>query len=64
MDRHGSESYFIVGEGLVGESGEGGTSSSVATAVGAAAAPPFRFSRMGPKGTAVGEAIRGKVAGR
>ena len=62
VERHGSESYFIVGEGLVGESGQGRAFSSMPTAAGAAAAPPFRFSRMGPKGTAVGEAVRGKVA--
>ena len=61
MDRHGSESYFIVGEGLVAESGGGRDHPGFAVA-GEAAAPPFRFSRMGPKGTAVGDAIRGKVA--
>ena len=46
MEKHGSESYFVLGEGLLGESGEGRT-----LAVAAKAAPPFRFSRMGPKGT-------------
>jgi hypothetical protein len=60
VDRHGSESYFIVGEGLVAESG-GGRDRGFAAA-GEEAAAPFRFSRMGPKGTAVGEALRGKVA--
>ena len=49
MERHGSESYFVVGEGLLGES-VGGRESTLAPAV-AAAAPPFRFSRMGPKGS-------------
>ena len=46
MEKHGSESYFVLGEGLLGESNEGRT-----LAVAARAAPPFRFSRMGPKGT-------------
>jgi hypothetical protein len=44
MERHGSESYFVVGEGLLGESVGGRTLAA------AAAAPPFRFSRMGPSG--------------
>jgi hypothetical protein len=43
--KHGSETYYIVGEGLVGES-LGGRERTLAPA-----APPFRFSRMGPKGT-------------
>jgi hypothetical protein len=43
--QHGSESYFVVGEGLLSESGTGRAVAS------ASAAPPFRFSRMGPKGT-------------
>ncbi len=46
MDKHGSESYFVLGEGLLGES-VGGRRLAVA----AATAPPFRFSRMGPRGT-------------
>lgn len=56
MAKHGSESYFVVGEGLLAES-VGGRNGSVAdfqsagvTASAAAATPPFRFSRMGPKG--------------
>ncbi|HEX7187384.1 MAG TPA: heme peroxidase family protein [Actinomycetes bacterium] len=60
MDRHGSESYFIVGEGLLGESG-GGRDRVLSEAV-EAVTPPFRFSRMGPKGTALSEANRAKVA--
>ena len=47
MERHGSESYFVLGEGLLGES-VGGRPRTLALA--AAAAPPFRFSRMGPAG--------------
>ena len=47
--QHGAESYYVVGEGLLGESGEGRDSARVVA--NAAAAPPFRFSRMGPKGT-------------
>src|SRR3954469_14321601 len=45
--KHGAESYFIVGEGLVDES-LGGRAKPQLTAAGA---PPFRFSRMGPHGT-------------
>ena len=59
--QHGSESYFVVGEGLLGESGEGrDTARAVASAD---AAPPFRFSRMGPKGTGrqPGEPLRRKL---
>lgn len=61
MERHGSESFFIVGEGLVDESG-GGRERSFAAAAGASAAPPFRFSRMGPKGVALGAPNRIKIA--
>ena len=49
MAQHGSESYFVIGEGLLSESGDGrDAAKAVASASGA---PPFRFSRMGPKGT-------------
>lgn len=48
MERHGSESFFVLGEGLLGES-VGGRESRLAAAAGDEA--PFRFSRMGPKGT-------------
>jgi len=62
VERHGSESYFVIGEGLVGQSlgGRGGT---LAAAV-EAAAPPFRFSRMGPSGITpqLGAATRRKIA--
>ncbi len=44
MDRHGTESYYVVGEGLLGET-VGGRELALAEA-----APPFRFSRMGPSG--------------
>jgi hypothetical protein len=46
--RHGSESYFIVGEGLLGETVGGRTRTLGAAAE--AATPPFFFSRMGPSG--------------
>jgi hypothetical protein len=49
VERHGSESYFVIGEGLLTES-VGGREDTLAAAV-EAAAPPFRFSRLGPKGT-------------
>ncbi len=49
MERHGSESYFVIGEGLLSES-VGGRERTLAAAEEALLAP-FRFSRMGPKGT-------------
>jgi hypothetical protein len=60
VEHHGSESFFVIGEGLLSES-LGGRERSLAPAV-EAAAPPFRFSRMGPKGTQLGGSVRGKVA--
>jgi hypothetical protein len=48
VERHGSESYYVIGEGLLGES-VGGREPTLARSV-EAAAPPFRFSRMGPGG--------------
>jgi hypothetical protein len=61
VERHGFESYFVVGEGLLGESGEGRT--RALAAAGAATTPPFRFSRMGPHGIDVqlGEPNRKKI---
>jgi len=56
VETHGSESYYVIGEGLLTES-VGGRTLAVA-----AAAPPFRFSRMGPRGRALGEANRKKIA--
>jgi hypothetical protein len=60
MERHGSESYFVLGEGLLDESGGGRASERTA----ATAAPLFRFSRMGPRGVGVqlGESQRKKLA--
>jgi hypothetical protein len=46
MEQHGSESYFVLGEGLLGESGEG-RPRTLAAAV-EANAPPFRFGRVLP----------------
>jgi len=48
MEHHGTESYFVVGEGLLSES-LGGRDEPLPTTA-AAATPPFRFSRMGPSG--------------
>jgi Animal haem peroxidase len=48
VEKHGSESYYVIGEGLLGES-VGGRERTLAEAD-EAAAPPFRFSRIGPKG--------------
>jgi len=73
---HGSETYFVIGEGLLAESGDGRdangqatlATASAATAAAAAATaadtPPFRFSRMGPSGAGkqLGEGIRKKMA--
>jgi hypothetical protein len=73
MVTHGSESYFVIGEGLLAESvggrngSENGAGPAVAAAASttatAAAAPPFRFSRMGPKGVnrQLGEGARKKL---
>jgi len=59
--QHGSESYYVVGEGLLTESGEGREAARAVAS--ASAAPPFRFSRMGPKGTGrqLGEPNRTKL---
>jgi hypothetical protein len=46
--RHGSESYFVIGEGLLGET-VGGRDRTLA-ALAEAETAPFRFSRMGPNG--------------
>jgi hypothetical protein len=48
MRRHGSESFFVEGEGLLGET-VGGRERTLPAAL-EAQAPPFRFSRMGPRG--------------
>ena len=66
MERHGSETYFVIGEGLLGESGGGrmAVATAGAAAAGLAAVPPFRFSRMGPGGAGrqPTAAVRTKVA--
>jgi hypothetical protein len=49
VEKHGSESYYVIGEGLLTES-TGGREATAAAATVAAGAPPFRFSRMGPRG--------------
>ena len=62
MERHGSESYFVIGEGLLGES-VGGREPTLA-APEEAATPPFRFSRMGPSGInhQLGQGARKRLA--
>jgi hypothetical protein len=62
MERHGSESYFVLGEGMLGEA-LGGREETL-SAEAEAAVPQFRFSRMGPKGTGkqLGEPNRRKIA--
>src|SRR5215208_2427612 len=50
MGTHGSESFFVLDEGLLGEAA-GGREPTLALAPDVAAiTPPFRFSRLGPKG--------------
>jgi hypothetical protein len=49
VKRHGSESYYVLGEGLLGES-VGGRERTL-TVIEEALVPPFRFSRMGPSGS-------------
>ncbi|HEX2110850.1 MAG TPA: heme peroxidase family protein [Gaiellaceae bacterium] len=51
---HGSESYFVLGEGLLTES-EGGRARALPAEV-ESRAVPFRFSRMGPSG--IGKQLR------
>ena len=73
--KHGSESFFIEGEGLLttqvgGRTGEEPDPVTLSESPAAAApralaadvAPPFRFSRVGPKGTALGAAVTRKLA--
>jgi hypothetical protein len=49
VEHHGSESYFVLGEGLLDET-LGGRPRTLDALV-EAATPRFRFSRLGPKGT-------------
>ena len=56
---HGSETFFIEGEGIVGEEVGGRPNARAAAAAGV---PPFRFSRCGPKGTSIGPAVVAKLA--
>ena len=71
MHAHGSESYWILGEGLVSVSGDGrpavtGDLSDRRASGGAAPAadetPAFRFSRMGPRGVGLSLRNIGKIA--
>src|SRR4051812_34711883 len=63
---HGSETYYVVGEGLLSEANENGGAPPTATlasvTASAATAPPFRFSRVAPKGTQLGDPARKKLA--
>jgi Animal haem peroxidase len=68
MQTHGSESYYVVGEGLLAESvgGRDGASHApmvLAESTAGGAPPPFFFSRMGPSGAGkqLGEANRKKL---
>jgi hypothetical protein len=48
LERHGSETYFVIGEGMLGET-LGGRDRTLSAAAEAQVAP-FRFSRIGPSG--------------
>jgi Animal haem peroxidase len=48
MERHGSESYFVLGEGLLAETAGGRVRTLSASSE--AQTVPFRFTRMGPSG--------------
>jgi hypothetical protein len=64
--RHGRETFSVDGEGLLGHPGArpavAPAQDPPARARAAAAAPDFRFSRMGPRGTRLPVALRRKVA--
>src|SRR3954454_23779621 len=68
MQRHGAETYFVVGEGVLGESLGGrtveGASRGTSVTAAPAAVPLFRFSRLGPKGAGkqLGRPNRIKIA--
>jgi hypothetical protein len=74
MERHGSESYFVIGEGLLTESGGGrdepvalaavmtGSDTAAPVVAAAEAAPPFRFSRIGPRGPRPADGLRRRLA--
>jgi hypothetical protein len=61
VEHHGSESYFVLGEGLLTES-VGGRARTLSAAL-EAEVPPFRFSRMGPNGgeRQLGDSNREKI---
>ena len=61
VEHHGSETYFVLGEGLLGES-DGGRERTLPAAV-EEEAPAFRFSRMGPNGIGrqLAEPVRKKI---
>ena len=61
-ERHGQETFFVVGEGVIGTE-LGGRQPTLAADL-EVNAPAFRFSRMGPKGTGkqLGEPNRLKIA--
>ncbi|HUL85446.1 MAG TPA: heme peroxidase family protein [Actinomycetota bacterium] len=64
MERHGSETYYVIGEGLLGESVGGRVHTMAAASAEAELVPPFRFSRMGPSGVnrQLGDPLRKKLA--
>jgi len=59
--RHGRDVFFIEGEGFVGGDAPTGATART-TAAAAAPTPPFRFSRLGPKGIRTDRALRIKLA--
>jgi len=64
VEHHGDETYFVIGEGLLGQSGQGREHLLASATAQAQLAPPFRFSRMGPSGVnrQLSDTIRKKLA--
>jgi hypothetical protein len=61
QQQHGSESYFVLGEGLLTESLDG--RARTLAAADETATPPFRFSRLGPSGAGrqLGDPLRRRL---
>jgi hypothetical protein len=64
VEHHGSESYFVLDEGLLTEAGEGRRPAVAAAATADGAVPHFRFRRIGPsgRGKQLGEVNSRRVA--
>jgi hypothetical protein len=60
LERHGTESYFVLEEGLLAEAVDGRERSLAASVE--EAAPPFRFRRLGPRGDQLGNPTLERLA--